>query len=85
MRVGVAIDDELGFMAHPRGVMEGRDRAKLLRDLARLAEEENIARFVIGLPLDMKGGKGRPRARRGGSRRRSRTRPGAKWSFWMSA
>jgi putative holliday junction resolvase len=58
VRVGVAIDDELGFMAHPRGVMEGRDRAKLLRDLARLAEEENIARFVIGLPLDMKGGEG---------------------------
>jgi putative Holliday junction resolvase len=58
VRVGVAIDDELGSMAHPRGVLDGRDRAKLLRELARLAVEENITRFIVGLPLDMKGGEG---------------------------
>jgi putative holliday junction resolvase len=58
VRVGVAIDDELGSMAHPRGVLDGRDRGKLLRDLARLAEDENVTRFVVGLPLDMKGGEG---------------------------
>jgi putative Holliday junction resolvase len=58
VRVGVAIDDELRSMAHPRGVLDGRDRAKLLRDLAALADEENITRFVVGLPLDMKGGEG---------------------------
>jgi putative Holliday junction resolvase len=57
-RVGVAIDDELGSMAHPRGVLDARDRRKLLADLARLAEDEGIARFVVGLPLDMKGGEG---------------------------
>ena len=57
-RVGVAIDDELGSMAHPRGVLDGRDRPKLLRDLAKLAEDEGLARFVVGLPLDMKGGEG---------------------------
>jgi putative Holliday junction resolvase len=57
-RVGVAIDDELGSMAHPRGVLDARDRRKLLADLARLAEEEDVARFVVGLPLDMKGGEG---------------------------
>ena len=58
MRVGVAIDDELGSMAHPRGVIDGRDRAHLLRELVRLAEDEGILRFVVGLPLDMKGGEG---------------------------
>jgi putative Holliday junction resolvase len=58
VRVGVAIDDELQSMAHPRGVLDGRDRAKLLVDLARLADDENITRFVVGLPLDMKGGEG---------------------------
>jgi putative Holliday junction resolvase len=57
-RVGVAIDDELGSMAHPRGVLDGRDRPGLLRALAKLAEDEGIARFVVGLPLDMKGGEG---------------------------
>jgi putative Holliday junction resolvase len=58
VRVGVAIDDELRSMAHPRGVLDGRDRAKLLVQLAKLADEENITRFVVGLPLDMKGGEG---------------------------
>jgi putative Holliday junction resolvase len=57
-RVGVAIDDELGSMAHPRGVLDGHDRKKLLADLARLADAEGVTRFVIGLPLDMKGGEG---------------------------
>src|SRR5262249_8301984 len=45
-------------MAHPRGVLDGRDKKKLLSDLARLADEENVTRFVVGLPLDMKGGEG---------------------------
>ena len=58
VRVGVAIDDELGSMAHPRGVLPGKDRAALLRSLVALADEENIDRFVIGLPLDMRGGEG---------------------------
>jgi putative Holliday junction resolvase len=58
VRVGVAIDDELGSMAHPRGVIDGRDRAHLLRELAKLADGEGITRFVVGLPLDMKGGEG---------------------------
>jgi putative Holliday junction resolvase len=58
VRVGVAIDDELGSMAHPRGVLDGRDRKKLLADLARMADEEGIVRFIVGLPLDMKGGEG---------------------------
>jgi putative Holliday junction resolvase len=57
-RVGVAIDDELGSMAHPRGVLDGRDDPKLLGELRRIAEEERVVRFVVGLPLDMKGGEG---------------------------
>jgi putative Holliday junction resolvase len=57
-RVGVAIDDELGSMAHPRGVLPGRDLAALLKALRAMAEEENVVRFVVGLPLDMTGGEG---------------------------
>ena len=45
-------------MAHPRGVLSARDRPKLLRDLTKLADDEGIVRFVVGLPLDMKGGEG---------------------------
>jgi putative Holliday junction resolvase len=57
-RVGVAIDDDLGSMAHPRGVLDGKDRGKLMRALKDLTAAEQVTRFVVGLPLDMKGGEG---------------------------
>jgi putative Holliday junction resolvase len=57
-RVGVAIDDELGLMAHPRGTLDGRDSRALLEQLRGLADAENVVRFVVGLPLDMRGGEG---------------------------
>jgi putative Holliday junction resolvase len=58
VRIGVAIDDELGLYAHPRGVLDGKDRGALMRTLKELAIEESIGRFIVGLPLDMKGGEG---------------------------
>jgi putative Holliday junction resolvase len=58
MRVGVAVDDELGLLAHPRGVIDGRRRSDLLAALRSLADTEDIGRFVVGLPLDMTGGEG---------------------------
>lgn len=57
-RVGVAIADDLGMMAHPRGVLPGGDTQALLRALRELADEEKIRRFIVGFPLDMKGGEG---------------------------
>ena len=58
VRVGVAIDDDLGLLAHPRGVLDGRDKTRLLAELRRLVEVEGVRHIVIGLPLDMKGGEG---------------------------
>ena len=58
VRVGVAIDDELGMMAHPRGALDGRDQRALLKALGELADREDVARFVVGLPLDMTGEEG---------------------------
>jgi putative Holliday junction resolvase len=58
VRVGVAITDELGVMAHPRGALAARPRPALLAALQALAEEEGIRRFVVGLPLDMRGTEG---------------------------
>jgi len=57
-RVGVAIDDELGLLAHPRGVLDARDPVALLAALRSLADDEHVVRFVVGLPLDMRGGEG---------------------------
>jgi putative holliday junction resolvase len=58
VRVGVAIDDELGSMAHPRGVLDGKDRGRLMRSLKDMVAAEDVERFIVGLPLDMKGGEG---------------------------
>jgi putative holliday junction resolvase len=58
VRVGVAIDDELGLLAHPRGALDAGNRKALLAALRVLAEQETVVRFVVGLPLDMHGGEG---------------------------
>jgi putative Holliday junction resolvase len=57
-RVGVAISDELGLMAHPRGVLDAKPRPKLLAALRDLAREEEIGLVLVGLPLDMCGTEG---------------------------
>lgn len=57
-RVGVALSDELGLMAHPRGVLAARPRPKLLAALKELVESEGVRRIVIGFPLDMRGTEG---------------------------
>jgi putative Holliday junction resolvase len=58
VRVGVAVDDDLGLLAHPRGTIDGRDEKGLLAALRSIADDEGIGRFVVGLPLDMHGGEG---------------------------
>lgn len=54
-RAGVAVADELGLMAHSRGFLEAKSRKALLRSLVALAREENLTRFLVGLPLEMTG------------------------------
>ncbi len=66
VRVGLAIADELGLLAHPRPHLDGRNPRALLETLARLAESDDIAVFVVGLPRALSGTEGAParRARR---------------------
>ena len=66
VRVGLAVADELGLMAHPRPYLDGRDPHRVVGALARLAEAEGITVFVIGLPRQLNGKEGLPaqRARR---------------------
>jgi putative Holliday junction resolvase len=58
VRIGVAIDDDLGLLAHPRGALDARDKPGTLSALRALADTEGVVRFVVGLPLDMRGGEG---------------------------
>lgn len=63
VRVGLAVADEIGLLAHPRPFLDGRDPPRVLRDLAALAAEEGIDVFVVGLPRRLDGKEG-PSARR---------------------
>jgi putative Holliday junction resolvase len=58
VRVGVSLDDELGLLAHPRGALDGRNRKAVFETLRKMAEDDGIVRFVVGLPLDMRGTEG---------------------------
>ncbi|MFT3770770.1 MAG: Holliday junction resolvase RuvX [Minicystis sp.] len=62
-RVGVAVADELGMMAHLRPFLDGKSRKALLASLVELAREDKIERFLVGLPLEMNGDEG-PAAQR---------------------
>jgi putative Holliday junction resolvase len=62
-RVGVAVADELGLMAHPRPPLDGHNKKALLAALAALARDEGLERFLVGFPLEMTGEEG-PAARK---------------------
>ncbi len=66
VRVGLAISDELGMLAHPRPHLDGRNVKALLRQLSAFANEEQIELFIVGLPRRLDGSEGPParRARR---------------------
>ena len=55
-RIGVAVSDELGMLAHPlETIPAGKDAA---RRIAELVREKNAERVVIGLPRHMNGNVG---------------------------
>lgn len=54
-RVGVAMADELGLLAHVRPTLDGRDKKRLFAALIELVREDGVGLFVVGLPLDMSG------------------------------
>lgn len=57
-RIGVAVSDELGVMAHPRGAFAARPRPAFLAALTTLVKEEEISRIIVGFPLDLRGSEG---------------------------
>lgn len=75
VRVGLAVSDELGVLAHPRPPLDGRDLGRLVERLVDLMQSEGIDVFVVGLPLHLSGAEGRAaaRVRRFAERLRQRT------------
>jgi putative Holliday junction resolvase len=62
VRVGLAISDELGLLAHPRPHLSGKNRRALLSALVDFAKQEGVERFLVGLPRRLDGSSG-PEAR----------------------
>jgi putative Holliday junction resolvase len=58
VRVGLAVSDDLGWLAHPRPHLDGRSPGKLLGTLSDLARAEGIEVFVVGLPRPLHGREG---------------------------
>jgi putative Holliday junction resolvase len=63
VRVGLAVADDLGLLAHPRPFLDGKNQHALLRRLKELQEAEQIELFVLGLPRELSGREG-PAAKR---------------------
>jgi len=66
VRVGLAVSDELGLLAHPRPFFSAASPGRLISQLIELANAEGIEVFLVGLPRTLKGTEGPParRARR---------------------
>jgi putative Holliday junction resolvase len=62
-RVGVAVSDELGMLAHPVATLEIQGDRALLEQVGALVHEKGVTRLVVGLPLNQDGSVG-PRAQR---------------------
>ena len=57
-RIGIAVEDELGILAHARAPIDARDRKKAVREVLAIADDDGITDLVVGLPLDMRGHEG---------------------------
>jgi putative Holliday junction resolvase len=54
-RIGVAVSDELGMLAHPLETVAAKDLKAAAKRVAALALEKKAARVVVGLPRHMNG------------------------------
>jgi putative Holliday junction resolvase len=58
VRVGLAISDESRYLASGHGFIEYRGYQELIQKLISIARQEEVAEFVMGLPLNMNGSRG---------------------------
>lgn len=52
-RIGLAITDELGLMAHGRGIINGGTILEVIPRITEIIKEEKVEQIVIGLPKKM--------------------------------
>ena len=54
-RIGVAVSDELGLLAHPVETIPAAPGEKAAKRVAEIVREKNASRVIVGLPKHMKG------------------------------
>ena len=54
-RIGVAISDELGLLAHPLETIPGAKVDAAARRVAEIARDKDVERVVLGMPRHMNG------------------------------
>ena len=54
-RIGIAISDELGMLAHPVETIPAAAIASAVKRVAEIAREKDVERVVIGLPRHLNG------------------------------
>lgn len=54
-RIGVAISDELGLLAHPVETIPGARIDSAARRVAEIAREKEVERVILGMPRHMNG------------------------------
>jgi len=57
--IGLALTDEEGRMAFPFKTLKVRGRKQLFDELEKIVEYEGVRKVAVGLPLTMRGEKGR--------------------------
>jgi putative Holliday junction resolvase len=58
-RTGVAVSDPTGTLARPLRIVERADSENGLTELAELVRAERVERVVVGLPLTLRGERGK--------------------------
>lgn len=58
VRIGVAVSDEIGFLAHPLETVPGADPDRAIDRIAELVAARRIEHVVVGLPLHLDGREG---------------------------
>src|SRR3954447_6358632 len=81
-RIGLAVSDELGMLAHPLETIHLKDVADPIARIATIVERDKIGMIVLGLPRNMNGTYGPAAEKVRGFAEALRTRVACEVKLW---
>jgi putative Holliday junction resolvase len=57
-RIGLALSDETGLIATPLSVLQVQNEAQVFADIIRTAQEYEVGKIIVGLPIQLNGQEG---------------------------